>query len=130
MHVGVEAFAQFGQLLALVVQQVQGQLLGAGVKERVRAVGAAQQAVDFLDGRKRLPLHVAAQARTLAAGAVLQNFPAIVFGFPLMLLLTFSPLGTLQSFITLGILALMFVGFNVLLIRKKIFKKMKEQEGV
>ncbi len=65
-----------------------------------------------------------------ATNLVLQNFPAIVFGFPLMLLLTFSPLGTLQSFITLGILALMFVGFNVLLLRRKIFKKMKGQEGV
>lgn len=51
---------------------------------------------------------------------VLQNFPAIVFGFPLMLLATLAPE---QPYLTLGILVAFFAVMNIILFRSFIFKK-------
>ncbi len=51
---------------------------------------------------------------------VYQNFPAIVFGFPLMLLATLAPV---KPLLTLGILFAFFVVMNIILFRKQIFKK-------
>lgn len=51
---------------------------------------------------------------------VYQNFPAIVFGFPLMLLATLAPK---EPILTLIILILFFIVMNVILFRNKIFKK-------
>ncbi len=51
---------------------------------------------------------------------VYQNFPAIVFGFPLMLLATLAPK---QPELTLLILAIFFAVMNVILFRARIFKK-------
>lgn len=53
---------------------------------------------------------------------VYQNFPAIVFGFPLMLLATMAPR---QPGLTLVILVAFFLVMNVILFRSKIFKKKK-----
>ena len=53
---------------------------------------------------------------------VYQNFPAIVFGFPLMLLATMAPK---QPGLTLVILVAFFLVMNVILFRSKIFKKKK-----
>ncbi|HHU56022.1 MAG TPA: sodium:glutamate symporter [Acholeplasmataceae bacterium] len=53
----------------------------------------------------------------MATNLVLQNFPAILFGFPLMLLLAFAPHGLMQSLITLGILTFMFIAFNFLILK-------------
>lgn len=53
---------------------------------------------------------------------VYQNFPAIVFGFPMMLLATLAPK---QPYLTLIILAGGFILMNVLLFRSKIFKRKK-----
>ena len=53
---------------------------------------------------------------------VYQNFPAIVFGFPMMLLATLAPKDPL---LTLGILAAFFVVMNVILFRSFIFKRRK-----
>ena len=53
---------------------------------------------------------------------VYQNFPAIVFGFPLMLLATLAPVKPLLTF---GILFAFFAVMNVILFRKQIFKKKK-----
>ncbi len=53
---------------------------------------------------------------------VYQNFPAIVFGFPLMLLATLAPVRPLLTF---GILFAFFAVMNVILFRKQIFKKKK-----
>lgn len=53
---------------------------------------------------------------------VYQNFPAIVFGFPLMLLATLAPV---KPFLTLGILIVFFIVLNILLFRSKIFRKKK-----
>ena len=51
---------------------------------------------------------------------VYQNFPAIVFGFPLMLLATMAPVKPVQTFL---ILLAFFLVMNVILFRSYIFKK-------
>ncbi len=55
-----------------------------------------------------------------ADNLVYQNFPAIVFGFPLMILATLAPV---KPILTLIILFLFFVVLNVILFRSFIFKK-------
>lgn len=49
---------------------------------------------------------------------VYQNFPAMVFGFPIMLLATVAPV---KPMLTLGILAVFFVVMNIILFRSKLF---------
>ncbi len=56
----------------------------------------------------------------VADNLVYQNFPAIVFGFPLMLLATLAPK---EPYLTLLLLFLFFVVMNLILFRSKIFKK-------
>lgn len=56
----------------------------------------------------------------VAENMVYQNFPAIVFGFPMMLLAALAPK---NAILTLGILVAFFVVMNVVLFRSKIFKK-------
>ena len=51
---------------------------------------------------------------------VFQTLPAIVFGFPIMLLATLAPL---QPELTLGILVAFFIVMNIILFRNKIFRK-------
>lgn len=51
---------------------------------------------------------------------VYQNFPAIVFGFPMMLLATLAPT---KPIFTLLILIIFFVVMNVILFRNQIFKR-------
>ena len=59
--------------------------------------------------------------RTPAAdNMVYQNFPAIVFGFPLMIIADLAPE---HPELTLGILAAFFVVMNIILFRSFIFKK-------
>ncbi|MBR5538242.1 MAG: hypothetical protein IKU58_10130 [Clostridia bacterium] len=68
-----------------------------------------------IDGRFQTPA---------ADNMVYQNFPAIVFGFPMMLLATLAPR---QPYLTFGILIAFFIAMNVLLFRSKIFgKKVKK----
>ncbi len=55
---------------------------------------------------------------------IYQNFPAMVFGFPIMLLATFAPQ---EPVLTLIILIGFFIVMNVILFRSKIFKKGKKQ---
>ena len=57
-----------------------------------------------------------------ADNLVYQNFPAIVFGFPMMLLATLAPQ---KPVLTLIILILFFAVMNVLLFRKQIFRRKK-----
>ncbi len=57
-----------------------------------------------------------------ADNMVYQNFPAIVFGFPMMLLATLAPQ---KPLLTLIIIVLFFVAMNILLFRNQIFKKRK-----
>lgn len=56
----------------------------------------------------------------VADNLVYQNFPAIVFGFPIMLLATVAPK---QPVLTLILLLVFFVVMNVILFRSKIFGK-------
>jgi len=56
----------------------------------------------------------------VADNLVYQNFPAIVFGFPLMLLATLAPK---DPYLTLLLLFLFFVAMSLILFRSKIFKK-------
>ena len=53
-----------------------------------------------------------------ADNMVYQNFPAIVFGFPLMLLANLAPY---RPLLTLGILVAFFIIMNLILFRSKIF---------
>ena len=55
-----------------------------------------------------------------ADNLVYQNFPAIVFGFPLMLLATLAPE---KPYLTLILLAAFFVVMNIILFRSFIFQK-------
>ena len=55
-----------------------------------------------------------------ADNMVYQNFPAIVFGFPMMLLATLAPV---KPYLTMIILVVFFIGMNILLFRSKIFKR-------
>ena len=57
-----------------------------------------------------------------ADNMVYQNFPAIVFGFPMMLLATLAPQ---KPALTMVILVLFFLAMNVILFRSFIFKKKK-----
>ena len=56
---------------------------------------------------------------------VYQNFPAIVFGFPIMLLATLAPV---KPILTLIILTCFFVVMNIILFRSKIFKKRNNKD--
>ena len=55
-----------------------------------------------------------------ADNMVYQNFPAIVFGFPMMLLATMAPE---KPALTMAILVLFFIAMNIILFRSFIFKK-------
>ena len=59
---------------------------------------------------------------------VYQNLPAIVFGFPMMLIAAFAPEnGMTSTLITLGIVVGFLVILNIILFRSFIFKKKKEE---
>ena len=55
-----------------------------------------------------------------ADNLVYQNFPAMVFGFPILLLATMAPT---KPYMTLGIVVVFGIAINVLLLRSLIFKK-------
>lgn len=57
-----------------------------------------------------------------ADNMVYQNFPAIVFGFPMMLLATLAPVKPMLTFI---LLSAFFVVMNVILFRSRIFGRKK-----
>ena len=56
----------------------------------------------------------------VADNLVYQNFPAMVFGFPILLLATMAPT---QPYLTLIIVAVFLVAINILLFRSFLFKK-------
>lgn len=58
-----------------------------------------------------------------ANNLVLQTIPAIVFGFPVLLLMGYAPQGFKQTIISLVLLVLFFVITSLWLFRTKIFKK-------
>ena len=58
-----------------------------------------------------------------ADNLVLQQLPAILFGAPLLLLMTFAAQNIVNTFIAIAIFAGMFIVYNIILLRKYIFKK-------
>ena len=56
-----------------------------------------------------------------------QNFPAIVFGFPLMLLATLAPV---KPYMTWLILLAFFIVMNIILFRSVIFRRSKNKDKV
>ena len=56
----------------------------------------------------------------VADNLVYQNFPAMVFGFPILLLATTAPT---QPYLTLGIVFAFMIVINILLLRSFLFKK-------
>ena len=58
-----------------------------------------------------------------ADNLVYQNFPAIVFGFPMMILASLAPTKPIEVLI---ILAIFFVAMNIILFRKQIFCRKKK----
>ena len=62
-----------------------------------------------------------------ADNMVYQNFPAIVFGFPMMLLATLAPK---KPALTMVILILFFIVMNIILFRNFIFKFKKKKTNV
>ena len=65
--------------------------------------------------------------RTPAAdNLVYQNFPAIAFGFPMMLLATLAPV---RPVLTLLILILFFIVMNLILFRSRIFARKEKKTG-
>lgn len=56
-----------------------------------------------------------------ANNLVYQSFYALAFGFPLFLLLGFAPKGLTQTLISLVIISSMFMVFNIVIFRRKIF---------
>ena len=59
---------------------------------------------------------------------VYQNFPAIIFGFPLMLLASFAPKSDVNAYICLGIMVVAFAVLNVVLFRSKLFRRKKDKK--
>ena len=58
----------------------------------------------------------------VADNLVYQNFPAMVFGFPILILATMAPN---KPYLTLAIVAVFLVAINILLFRSFIFRKKK-----
>ncbi|MBR2028858.1 MAG: hypothetical protein IKA10_07745 [Oscillospiraceae bacterium] len=63
----------------------------------------------------------------VADNLVYQNFPAIVFGFPIMLLATLAPV---KPYLTLVLLLGFFIIMNIILFRSMIFKKKSDKTKV
>ena len=61
-----------------------------------------------------------------ADNLVYQNFPAIAFGFPMMLLAALAPE---KPWLTFAILAVFFVAMNLILFRSAIFKRKKKDNA-
>lgn len=57
---------------------------------------------------------------------VYQNFPAIIFGFPMMFLATLAPQ---KPALTMIIFILFFIAMNLLLFRSKIFRRRKKKDN-
>ncbi len=62
-----------------------------------------------------------------ANNLVYQQLWAIVFGFPMLLLLAVAPQGTGKSWLTLGLLVLLFIVIEIISFRSFIFKKRKKK---
>jgi len=64
-----------------------------------------------------------------ATNLVYQQLWAIVFGFPMLLLLAIAPQSREKAWFTFGLLVVMFVVINIISFRRFIFKKYKGHRG-
>ena len=62
-----------------------------------------------------------------ANNLVLQTLSAIVFGFPVLLLMGYAPQSMKATWITLGILVVFWAALTVFMLRTKIFKQKKKE---
>jgi ESS family glutamate:Na+ symporter len=62
-----------------------------------------------------------------ASNLIYQQLWAIVFGFPMLLLLGLSPLSTSMTWLTLGALVVLYIIINLLLFRRQIFGRRRAQ---
>ena len=62
-----------------------------------------------------------------ANNLVLQTLSAIVFGFPVLLLMGYAPQSMKATWITLGILVVFWAALTVFMLRTKIFKRKKKE---
>ena len=60
-----------------------------------------------------------------ADNLVLQQLPAIIFGAPLLLLITFAGKSVTSALIVFGVVIAMFMVYNIILFRRQIFKRKK-----
>ena len=64
-----------------------------------------------------------------ADNLVFQNLPAIIFGFPMMLIAAYAPkYGQTSALITLAIVTGFFIVMNLILFRNQIFRRKKKEE--
>lgn len=63
-----------------------------------------------------------------ADNLVFQQIPAIVFGAPILLLIPFAGQNFNNCLIVLAIVVILFIGYNLFLFRKQVFKKRKKKE--
>ncbi|MBQ5573642.1 MAG: hypothetical protein IIU69_05095, partial [Bacteroidaceae bacterium] len=61
-----------------------------------------------------------------ANNLVLQNIPAVVLGLPILLVLGYAPNSLQATYITIGIVSVLWVIATLFLFRKRIFKKFKK----
>lgn len=61
-----------------------------------------------------------------ANNLVLQNIPAVVLGLPILLVLGYAPNSLQATYITVGIVSVLWVVATLFLFRKRIFKKFKK----
>ncbi len=60
---------------------------------------------------------------------VYQNFPAIICGFPIMLLASYAPTSDMAAYICLGAVIGIFIVLNIFLFRSKLFGKKDKTAG-
>jgi ESS family glutamate:Na+ symporter len=63
-----------------------------------------------------------------ANNLVYQQLWAIVFGFPMLLLLAVAPQGITKSWITLGLLVVLFIVIEIIAFRSFIFRRKAKKE--
>ena len=54
---------------------------------------------------------------------------AIVFGFPMLLLLPVAAVSPARAWVTLGILAILFAALQLIVFRKLIFRRRRKEKG-
>ena len=61
-----------------------------------------------------------------ANNLVLQNIPAVVLGLPILLVLGYAPNSLQATYITVGIVSVLWVVATLFIFRKRIFKRLKK----